>query len=105
MKKENEATEINKILEKSHKYTPKYEVLTLEQCEGINKSLFNNSVRKSFHQKDVIDKIENNFEKGLLTEKERADSIEAFNRITKSNFIRREGKGDERRYIYKDYWI
>jgi alpha-galactosidase/6-phospho-beta-glucosidase family protein len=93
------------MLEKSFKYKPTCEVLTLEQCAGINKSLFTKSVRKSFYQKDVIDKIENNFEKGLLTEKERAESIEAFNRITKSNFIRREGKGDDRRYIYKDYWI
>jgi hypothetical protein len=95
----------DKFVEKVVSHNPKNDVssLTLEECAGINKNLFKS--KKSYSLKEVIDRIEDNFEKGRISEEVRAEGIAAFNRLAKSNFVRREGAGAERRYIYEDFWM
>jgi hypothetical protein len=88
-------------------HDPKEDVdyLTLEQCRKINEKIFGNRTRETYFIKKVIDKVENYFAKGKISKEERDQSIATFNKLTKSNFIRREGNRGEYKYIYKDFWI
>jgi hypothetical protein len=89
-------------------YNPKEDVdyLTREQCLEINERLFNFGTRDFFFIKRVIDRIESSFVKGKISKEERDRSIAIFNRLTNSNFIRREGSNKkEYKYIYKDFCI
>ncbi|MDR0723944.1 MAG: hypothetical protein LBF23_02030 [Endomicrobium sp.] len=97
--------EFGDLLKKAQSYHPKSDTryLTLEQCQSINKDLFKSSSKNKLYIKTIIDRVETNFEKGKITEEERNAGIAAFNRLTKSNFVRREGKGDERKYIFEDF--
>jgi hypothetical protein len=81
------------------------EYLTLEQCKEISEKIFGDRKRETYFIKRVIDKIENSFAIGKISQEERNQSIVIFNRLTNSNFIRREGNRGEYRYIYKDFWI
>jgi hypothetical protein len=88
-------------------HNPKDDVdyLTIEQCREINEKIFGERKRETYFIKKVIDKIESGFARGKISKEERDQSIATFNRLTKSNFIRREGNRGEYRYIYKDFWI
>jgi hypothetical protein len=68
------------------------EYLTLAQCIEINEKLFGDRTRETFFIKRVIDRIETCFARGKISKEERDQSIATFNRLTKSNFIRREGR-------------
>ena len=118
MKKEDDswAEELKKKPESKIKHDPKpfhdfmekslkintNQVLTLEQCQGINKDLFKSDSKIGYTLREFLDRIEDNFEKGIISEEIRNDGIAAFNSLTKSMYVRREKRGGEYKYIFEE---
>jgi ribosomal protein L21 len=84
----------DEILSKSTHHS----VLTLEQCTSINKDLFRKS--KKYTRLEVVNKVEDNFAKGAISKEIRDEAIAVFNKMTKSNYVRREGKRGSYQYIF-----